>query len=470
MQTISVPYRCSEEGTKLIAELCRIYSAAVRTAYANGMGKNGKLVLEKDLRYLVKERFAGGVADAWLLHCATLEGREMRKRVPEGTLVFGGRKHLLRRNDGLIDSKAWQQKRLLPLASRGDKTFLGNRHFRLSADGRTCRMAVYGRVVDLSLSRMTGNAGEILRQAAQLASAKQINIMFRIDATHLHVTIDPMDLPDHPERRRPIQSLLGRAIGIDLNPDSIGVSAVLNVKNPQELEETRLLEAFLAEIDLRAGSSDEQMRELLAGVCDRVISLARKHRAGLIVLEQGLGKLRSRGRNKVLNRLINSWARTIFQHMLTRKARLCGIKVVEVWSGYSTTIGNLAFEAPDACASAAEIGRRGLARAAGQKELLPAMVDEVVLRRWKDEDLPMQHRQVLRRSRSWGELHRGLKTAKLGVRRPHPTMSGLDARGACHGHAVRRLGLKHRYGLLWRPAHALGMVDDISGPSTRKSE
>ena len=470
MQTISVPYRCSEEGAKLIAELRRIYSAAVRTAYANGMDKSGKLVLEKDLRHLVKERFAGGVADAWLLHCATLEGREMRKRVPEGTLVFGGRKHLLRRNDGLIDAKAWQQKRLLPLASRGDKTFMGNRHFRLSADGRTCRMAVYGRAVELSLSRMTGNAGEILRQAAALAAAKQINVMFRVDATHLHVTIDPMDLPDHPERRRPVQSLPGRAIGIDLNPGSIGVAAIRNDADPQELEETRLLEAFLAEIDLPAGASDQQMRELLAGICDRIIGLARKHRAGVIVLEQGLGKLRSRGRNRVLNRLINFWARTVFQHMLARKARLAGLTVMEVWSGYSTTIGNLAFEAPDACAAAAEIGRRGLARAAGCKELLPAMVDEVVLRRWKDEELPTQHRQMLRRSRSWGELHRGLKTAKLGVRRPHPTLSDLDAHGTCHGHAVRRLGLKHRHGLLWRPAHVLGMVDDISGLSTRKSE
>ena len=469
MQTISIPYRCSDEGHGSIAELRRIYSSAVRTAYANAMGENGRLVPEKDLRHLVKQRHAGGAADAWLLHCATLEGREMRKRVPDGTLVFGGRKHLLRRNDGLIDNAEWRMKRLLPLASRGDKLFLGNRHFRLSADARTCRMAVYGKAVELSLAKLTGNAGEILRQAATLAADKQINVMFRIDSTHLHVTIDPMDLPNHPERRRPLVALPGRAVGIDLNPGSIGVAAVLNT-NPQELEEARLLETFLAEIDLPAGSSDEQMRELLAGVCDRTISLARKHRAGTIVVEKGLGKLRSRGKNRALNRKLNFWCRTVLVHMLTRKARLAGLKVIEVWSGYSTTIGNLVFEAPDACASAAEIGRRGLARAAGCKDVLPAMVDEVVLRRWKDEELPTPHREMLRRSRSWGLLHRGLKTARLGARRPHPTLSGLDAHGTCHGHAVRRLGLKHRHGLLWRPAHAPDRVDEIIGLSTRKSE
>lgn len=313
---------------------------------------------------------------------------------------------------------------------------------------------MYGRKVELQLSRMTGNAGEILRQAAQLAADKRINVMFRIDATHLHVTIDPLDLPDHPECKAPVLALAGRSVGIDLNPGCIGVAAIENRARPEVLEETRLLETFLAELDLPADASAETMRETLARVCQRIVGLARKHRAGLIVLEKGLGKLRSGGRNRSLNRTINHWARTVFLHMLTRKARLAGIKVVEVWGGYSTTIGNLAFEAPDACASAAEIARRGIALSAGVKDVLPAMASEVVHRRWKDDDLPNEHREVLRRSTSWGELHRRIKTARLGVRRPHPAR-GFDGQAATPGHAVRRLGLKLRPGWIYRPDLAL---------------
>ncbi|MGY3581454.1 hypothetical protein ACVIGB_000476 [Bradyrhizobium sp. USDA 4341] len=48
---------------------------------------------------------------------------------------------------------------------------------------------MYGRKVDLALPAITGNAGEILRQAAALAAAKKINITFRIDDAKLHVTI-----------------------------------------------------------------------------------------------------------------------------------------------------------------------------------------------------------------------------------------------------------------------------------------
>jgi hypothetical protein len=64
--------------------------------------------------------------------------------------------------------------------------------------------------------------------------------------------------------------------------------------------------------------------------------------------------------------------------MLRRKAGLAGILVVEVWGGYSTTIGNSAFEAPDACASATKIPRRGLSHLAGCKDVLPAFSHEVL--------------------------------------------------------------------------------------------
>jgi transposase len=71
-------------------------------------------------------------------------------------------------------------------------------------------------------------------------------------------------------------------------------------------------------------ATTELVRETLAAVCDRAISMARKHRCGTIVLEKGLGKLRSSGKSRSLNRLLNGWARTVFVQMLTRRARLAG--------------------------------------------------------------------------------------------------------------------------------------------------
>ncbi|WP_246805945.1 hypothetical protein [Ensifer sp. ENS10] len=309
------------------------------------------------------------------------------------------------------------------------------------------------RTAALHLARMTGNRGIIMRQltaiCAQKDEADRINVTFSISDTHVSVTFDPTDLPNHPQRRRPVVPIKGRCLGIDLNPNWIGLAAASNTEDQGSVGKTRLLEHALVKLDMPKNASAELVRETLAAVCDRAISMARKHRCGTIVLEKGLGTLRSSGKNRTLNRLLNCWARTVFVQMLQRRARLAGIDVLEVWAGYSSTIGNLAYEAPDACASATEIARRGIVRLAGMKDVLPALEEGCVSRLWKNGKVPAE-------LGSWQDVHRTIKAAKIGYRRPHPDVP-LGARGSdVHGthmfcgHAVVRLARRQRPGLLFR--------------------
>lgn len=265
MQTISVPYSCSSDGRAILDSVRRVYSAAVRTAYANAVLPDGRWLSQKDLRNFVKARFSGGaVVDAWTLHCATLEGMELRKARPDGAMVFGGRKEMERRRKGLISNEDWKQKRLRPFCSRGDRMFLGNRHFRLSEDCRTCTFRMYGRKVELLLAEMKGNAGEVLRQAAKLAAGKKVNVTFRIDAKKLHVTVDPADLPKHPERRGPVHAVRGRSLGIDLNPNFIGMAVAQNRGDADSLDDTELLDHRLVRLDFPEDVPPELVRETLA--------------------------------------------------------------------------------------------------------------------------------------------------------------------------------------------------------------
>jgi len=117
---------------------------------------------------------------------------------------------------------------------------------------------------------------------------------------------------------------------------------------------------------------------------------------------------------------------------------------------YSSTNGNLAFDAPDACASAAEIARRGIARLVGIKDVLPALEEGCVSRLWKNGKVPAE-------LGSWQNVHRTIKAAKIGYRRPHPDVpigarvSDVHGTRMFCGHAVVRLGRRHRPGLLFRP-------------------
>jgi hypothetical protein len=54
VQTISVPYGCQDEAREQIAAPRRVYGSAVRTAYANAIGADGKPLEQKGLRHLVK--------------------------------------------------------------------------------------------------------------------------------------------------------------------------------------------------------------------------------------------------------------------------------------------------------------------------------------------------------------------------------------------------------------------------------
>jgi hypothetical protein len=135
--------------------------------------------------------------------------------------------------------------------------------------------------------------------------------------------------------------------------------------------------------------------------------------------------------------------------MLTRRARLAGIEVLEVWAEYSSTKGNLAFDAPDACASATEMARRA-ARLVGIKDVLPALEEGCVSRLWKNGKVPAE-------LGSWQNVHLTIKAAKIGYRRPLPDVpigarvSDVHGTRMFCGHAVVRLGRRHRPGLLFRP-------------------
>jgi IS605 OrfB family transposase len=459
LQTISISYRCSDDDRQFLDELRRVQSAAIRTAYANAQHADGSKRLEKDVRDIVKSRFTKlGLLDSWAMHCATRAGVLKRKLRPEGHMVFGGRAGFERRRKGLISNDQWKRMRLHPFVSYGDSQKVrGNQNIHLidettivvkigrkESGGRSGRTVT--QIARLDLAKMKGAAAKIMHQLAELCAqpqkAQRINVSYFIGDTHVSITFDPGDLPDHPQRRRPVVSKKGRALGIDLNPNWIGLAVASSAENPSKIEDTELLEHALLKLDMAVDASPELVRETLAAVCDRAISMARKHRCGTIVLEKGLGKLRSSGRSRSLNRLLNGWARTVFVQILTRRARLAGIEVLEVWAGYSSTIGNLVFDAPDACASATEIARRGIARLAGIKDVLPAFEEGCVSRLWKNGKVPAE-------LGSWQDVHRTIKAAKTGYRRPHPDVP-LGARGSdVHGtrmfcgHAVVRLGRCH---------------------------
>lgn len=74
------------------------------------------------------------------------------------------------------------------------------------------------------------------------------------------------------------------------------------------------------------GAGAVQIREILTAATGQALFPARAWGCGEVMLEKGLGKLRSAKRN----RLPNHWARRVLGTVLARRAGLTGIAIREV--------------------------------------------------------------------------------------------------------------------------------------------
>jgi hypothetical protein len=422
-------------------------------------------------------------------------------------MVFGSKKHFARRCKGLISSEEWKQRRLMPLSVVGETNHRGNRHFRMSPDARTVEITILKTSIRVSVPAMVGKWGKILPALAKLAHDREVALQFRIDDQNIYVTFDELDIRRlnpgvtlqaakdadilmgvrprrgrpradwyvprpvrmdhgprfvHPEWKDRVTSSPHRAIGIDLNPNWIGVSVIECLSDPMRISATKLLDHQLVHLGIEAGASDEMVKEALAKAISRIIMMARAWNCPLIGVEAGLGHLRSATKSKKLNRSINGWGRSIFKSILARRCRLSGIQMVEVRGAYSTTVGNLSFPIPDACASASEIARRAIALRADIKESLPVFEIGMVSHLWKNE---------ISAATTWVEAHRIVKTTKsrrngslgIGYRRPHydeihHSPEGRTSGIRLCGYAVERLGLSKNPGFVLKP---VGMGESL---------
>lgn len=466
-------------------------AAMVRTGYANGSDKSAA-----EIERFIKDRFPDQPLGSWAAHCAALNAHRLRKAAPDGSMVFGGKSALMRRQKGLISNADWKtrrQNRSLEIA--GDRTRWGNRHFRLSSDARQCAVEFLGHKITLDLADMVGKQSRLLHAVALLADACQMSVQFSLGRSHLSVTFDEMDLrrlpsgktlddvkiaeqgarrkgrkrkdtsthyaahrikhvdnrPVHPEWRDPVPTVKTRAIGLDLNPQWVGISVVEVSGDPRDADAFRILDHVLHRMAV-PHDANASMAQTMANVAAQIISLARAWNCGLIVHEDGLGKLAWSKKSHGSDQTVNYWSRNQLLIGLQRRCRLSGLHLLPVWGGYSTTIGNLLFDLPDACASAAEIARRGHASTRGIKDRLPAVPPMVHTRRWKDRNVPEAVAKAMANADSWAAVHRGMKSAQagsrqrsgIGYRRLHPSaqqmVPGSVFELSSRRYAVDRLG------------------------------
>ena len=355
MKTIKLSYKTAEDLTSIFKQ----YSNVVRYSYNRFL--EGKT--EKDIRLLTESLNSIDLLNSWLIQCGIKDGKAIQTRFKNEKVIFGGKYNLINRLKNKISKEEYQLKRLCPINIQGEELKQGNRLFKLDIieNNQIIFKLNRNKHIELKLPNLRNNIKKELFKLQQLNEVKQnqkgYTYSVRFDLQNVYISFEEF-------KQEPIKTSENRYLGIDLNPDTIGISVLENDKviHTQEFSLKPIFNKILNE---RLSSNSERMKYFqnklkfeTFEISKSISLLAKKFNCKSVFIEDLHFKEKST--IKISNRKNkNLWKRELFINNLTKRLNILGIKLYTVNPAYSSFIGNLMYDYTDAVNASIEIARRG---------------------------------------------------------------------------------------------------------------
>ncbi|MCK9445972.1 hypothetical protein M0Q50_03670 [bacterium] len=343
MITISLPYYIDVENVTILEKLRNQYSNVVRFSF--NRFKEGKT--QKEIRILCKDLNRIEL-NSWLIQCGIKEAESIYKKNGGKKVIFGGKNNFYRRINGLISNKELKQKRLLPIMIQGESTKMGNRSFKLNIinNNEIIFKINKNQHISLKLPNLRNNYRKLLYNLEQKNNINQretgLTYSVRIDSNNIYISFEQIK-----EEHNTIDT---RYIGIDLNPNEIGVS----IKDGENILELRYFVLNIKE------NVHEKIKHEIYEISKKIEKLFKKWNCKFIFIEDLTVKSKEHNKGKKFNRMVNNqWIRKDFINNLEKRISNLGGKVFKVNPAYSSFIGNMIYNYSDPINASLEIGRRG---------------------------------------------------------------------------------------------------------------
>ena len=360
MKTIKLPYNSSYN----LKQILKQYSNIVRYSYNRFQDDNS----EKEIRLLTKELKNIYLLNSWLIQCAILEAKILHKRFKDKKIIFGGKFNFIQLLTKKITKDEFTIKRLFPVNIQGEQLSKGNRMFKLDIieNNQIIFKLNKNQHIELKLPKLRKNIKYELFKLQQLNEIKNKEIGYtytvRFDLKYVYISFEEfkeqeIDLNEH------------MCIGIDMNPDTIGIS-ILDCGNVIHTQEFSLKPLFSKIFDNKISSDSNKMKYYqnklkfeTFEISKSLSKLAKQYNCKTAYIEdlkfkQKLPK--EQKYNNIRNRKNkNLWKKQIFINNLIKRLNIFNIKVFEVNPAYSSFIGNLQYDYTDAVNASIEIARRG---------------------------------------------------------------------------------------------------------------
>jgi uncharacterized protein YuzE len=355
VKTIKLPYKTTEDLTSILKQ----YSNVVRYSYNRFL--NCKT--EKDIRLLSKSLNSIDSLNSWLIQCGIKDGKAIQTRFKNEKVVFGGKYNLINRLKNKITKEEYQLKRLCPINIQGEELKQGNRSFKLDIieNNQIIFKLNKNKHIELKLPNLRNNIKKDLFKLQQLNEVKQnqkgYTYSIRFDLNNIYISFEEF-------KQDLIKLNENICIGIDLNPDTIGLSVLENDKiiHTQEFSLKPIFNKILNE---KLSSKSDRMKYFQNKLkfetfeISKSISLIAKQFNCKSVFIEDL-HFKGSSQIKISNRKNkNLWKRELFIGNLTKRLNILNIKLYSVNPAYSSFIGNLMYDYTDAVNASVEIARRG---------------------------------------------------------------------------------------------------------------
>jgi len=355
MKTIKLPYKTIDD----LEPILRQYSSVVRYAY----NRFHEGMEEKEVRYSCKKMNNIDLLVFWLFQCAIKDGEVIQKKNGDNKVIFSGKKNFYDRTKGKISKEEYRRNRLMPLCSQGKESCKGNPLFELDIinNNRIIFKLNKNRHIILELPNLRNNIKKELYKLQQLNEVKYrekgYKFTVRLDLDNIYISFEEF-------KDVPIELNENRYMGIDMNPENIGISILENgeVIHAQEFSLKPIYNKIFKE-DLSSDSSKmkyyhNKLRHEIFEISKSISNLSKEYKCKFVFIEEL--SLKNKTGNKKSNRKIkNLWKRDIFVNNLKKRLNIYGIKLFEINPAYSSFIGNMMYDYTDPINASIEIARRG---------------------------------------------------------------------------------------------------------------
>lgn len=341
----------------------RIYSSIVRYSY--NRFKEQKLTQTKIYQDLCL-KFTN--FPTHLITSGMREGKSIFTLNKNKKVIFGKYFEFTRK---LISKEEYKKSRNRGIFSEGTPTKYqhGNPYFKICLNENKI---IYKRSkhqhIDLNLFSLNKRNKQILERLEEIMLNSAGSVAFRIKNDFIYISIDEASL-NLKEKFKNLKQ--NRVLGLDLNPNYIGLSILEFNKNDQfKILHKQVFDLSNLNVTSKKSSSDKVSKYLnnkrkfeLIEICHQINSLINVWKCSKLCIEDLNIKSSDKENGKSFNRLCNNiWNRTLIMNKLKILSVIYGYEFVKINPKYSSFIGNLLYgseNCPDMIASSIEIGRRG---------------------------------------------------------------------------------------------------------------